>query len=111
MRKATEHYEASRVNIMSHGDSSVVGALRELRDRRAASGEDMGVAVGAYAYPFGHKNGRCVERWRHLGEGQWVHDLDLHYTHDPSHSASSRPVQRTGGEASTGRTDEEAGEQ
>ena len=89
VRKAAAHRQASELHVAYHGDRRVFEALAELRDLRAGVGEDMEVAPGAYAYPYGHANGACVARWRHLGGGRWEADYDVDFSHDPTHRVSS----------------------
>jgi hypothetical protein len=86
-RKAAEdHYRRSEQRITYHGDSRIVAALHELRERRQAAGEDMTVPVGAYAFPNGHGKGHCYYRLRHEGGDRWVVDHDFTYSHDPAHA-------------------------
>lgn len=86
-RKANEeHYRRSEQRITYHGDQAIVAALLELRALRDATGEDMSVPVGAYAFPYGHSKGRCYYRLRHEGGDRWEPDHDFDYTHDPTHA-------------------------
>ena len=69
--EAEEHYQRSKQFIIDQGDSTVVTALRQLRDLRAAAGEDMNVPVDTVFLVGGSPYLRHV----HLGNDAWKHHL------------------------------------
>ncbi len=80
------HWRRSQQFIAYHGDDRIVAALIELRELRAAAGEDMTVPVGACYFRWGHGKFRCWRYVQHVGAGQWEERMDNDFVHDPSHA-------------------------
>jgi hypothetical protein len=85
-KAAQVHWRRSEQVIAYHGDQRIVRALHELRDLRAAAGEDMAVPDGELFFPHGHGKNHCYRYFQHLGKDVWAERIDIGYLHDPSHA-------------------------
>lgn len=82
----TEHWRRSEQVIVDRSDPDVVAALTQLRELRAAAGEDMTVPAGTLHFPHGHGQHHCYRYAEHLGDDRWKERFDSQFTHDPSHA-------------------------